>query len=143
MIPVAHFKEKKRYLLDTNTLISGLLFKDSLPAQCLAYCVEHGVILTSQDCLEEIEKVLNRKKFDSYLSFEERSSFFKQYVDLTLLIHPVPLIKECRDPKDDIFLSLTVAGLASCLITGDRDLIVMHPFRGIPILSPEKFLRYR
>ena len=49
-------------------------------------------------------------------------------------------IAECRDPKDDKFLELAVYGSASCLITGDEDLLVLHPFRGIPILSAAQFL---
>ncbi|WP_459868116.1 putative toxin-antitoxin system toxin component, PIN family [Endothiovibrio diazotrophicus] len=47
---------------------------------------------------------------------------------------------ECRDPKDNKFLELAVAGGASALITGDQDLLALHPFRGIPILAPADFL---
>ena len=132
---------KNRYLIDTNTLISSLLFPDSFPGACLKFCIQHGSLLTSKDCLLEIQTVLYRKKFDKYLKFEERLEFFKRYVEIALLIHPVQMIRACRDPKDDIFLSLAVAGMAKVLITGDNDLKILNPFKGIPIMGAEEFIR--
>lgn len=49
-------------------------------------------------------------------------------------------VKECRDPKDDKFLKLAVNGNATLIVSGDKDLQVLHPFRNIPILSPREFL---
>ncbi len=49
-------------------------------------------------------------------------------------------VRACRDPKDDQFLELVVCGGASCLVTGDRDLLVLHPFREVPVLTPTQFL---
>lgn len=49
-------------------------------------------------------------------------------------------ITACRDPKDNKFLELAVAAKASCIITGDKDLLELHPFRGIPILTVNDFL---
>jgi len=49
-------------------------------------------------------------------------------------------ITECRDPKDNKFLELAVCGGADCLISGDGDLLALHPFRGIRILPPQAFL---
>lgn len=49
-------------------------------------------------------------------------------------------IAVCRDPKDDKFLELAVSGTATHIITGDDDLLSMHPFRGIAILSPQQLL---
>jgi hypothetical protein len=40
-----------------------------------------------------------------------------------------------RDPKDDKFLDLAVNGHAGVLITGDRDLLALNPFRGVPIVT--------
>jgi len=54
----------------------------------------------------------------------------------------VRIVEECRDPDDDKFLACVQAGGADCIVTGDQDLLVMHPWRGISILSPRAFLRY-
>ena len=48
-------------------------------------------------------------------------------------------IIECRDPKDNKFLELAVCANATC-ITGDKDLLILHPFRNIPILNAVDFL---
>ncbi len=46
----------------------------------------------------------------------------------------------CRDPDDDKFLELALSGDADVIVSGDDDLLVLHPFRGIPILSCDAFL---
>jgi hypothetical protein len=55
-------------------------------------------------------------------------------------IDPKIKIAECRDPKDNKFLELAVAGNADCVITGDKDLLILNPFRGIKIISPRDFI---
>jgi predicted nucleic acid-binding protein len=55
-------------------------------------------------------------------------------------IRPTERINACRDPKDNKFLEVAVAGQAEVLVSGDEDLLVLHPFRGIPIVSPAEFL---
>jgi len=57
-----------------------------------------------------------------------------------LFIESEVKISECRDPKDNKFLELAVAGDANCIVTGDKDLLVLNPFRGIKIISPSDFL---
>jgi predicted nucleic acid-binding protein len=49
-------------------------------------------------------------------------------------------IVACRDPKDDQYLALAINGGAECIVTGDEDLLVLHPFRSIPILTARSFL---
>ena len=49
-------------------------------------------------------------------------------------------VQACRDPSDDKILELAVNGRADYIITGDDDLLVMNPFRGIPIIRPAEFL---
>ena len=46
----------------------------------------------------------------------------------------------CRDPDDDKVLETALMGDAECVVTGHNDLLVMSPFRGIPILTPAEFL---
>ncbi len=55
-------------------------------------------------------------------------------------IEPKIEITECRDPKDNKFLELAVAGNADCIVTGDKDLLVLDPFRNIRIITPKEFL---
>lgn len=50
------------------------------------------------------------------------------------------VISECRDPKDDHIFALAMDASAKAIITGDRDLLVMHPFKGVNILTPADFI---
>jgi predicted nucleic acid-binding protein len=50
------------------------------------------------------------------------------------------MVRVCRDPDDDKLLETALVGRADCLVTGDRDLLVLHPFQRIPILTPAGFL---
>ncbi|WP_079680589.1 putative toxin-antitoxin system toxin component, PIN family [Planktothrix sp. PCC 11201] len=49
-------------------------------------------------------------------------------------------IEECRDPKDNKYLELAVSGNADYIITGDKDLLVLNPFRAISIITVDQFL---
>jgi predicted nucleic acid-binding protein len=50
-------------------------------------------------------------------------------------------IVACRDPTDDKFLELAVNGRPDVIVSGDRDLLVLDPFRGIPIITPAVFIQ--
>ena len=57
---------------------------------------------------------------------------------------PVPIVNRiasCRDPTDDKFPELAVNGRADLIVSGDADLLVLNPLRGIEILAPAGFLR--
>ncbi len=49
-------------------------------------------------------------------------------------------VAECRDPKDDRFLELAVNGNATAIVSSDSDLLVLNPFRGVAILTPQEFI---
>jgi predicted nucleic acid-binding protein len=84
--------------------------------------------------------VLGREKFDRYLTREERDQCLIKLLHEATLVEIGEEVRACRDPKDDKFLELAVSGRASCLVTGDQDLLILHPFRGIPIMTPAQFL---
>lgn len=71
---------------------------------------------------------------------EDAGALLASYRDVTEWIADVPPLAACRDPKDDKFLALAVHGGASLLITGDQDLLMLHPFAGMALLTPRAFL---
>jgi len=130
-----------RLVFDTNIIISAMLFEDSKPSKAFYIGIKQGVILFSSSTLSELEDVLWRRKFDQYISQEERFQFLTG-----LILNSTPLeidktITECRDPKDNKFLELAVCGKADFIISGDEDLLVLNPFRNIQILTPDSFLK--
>ena len=134
-------KSNFRFVFDTNAIISGLLIPDSRPRQALDRAQDQGSILISISILAELNDVLSRKKFDKYLPEEKRKRFLAVMAKEAELIEITEGITECRDPKDNKFLELAVCGHANCIISGDKDLLEMNPFRGIAILNPGEFLR--
>ena len=130
----------KKYVFDANVLISSFLFRNSRPAQALKLAQNIGIILFSDEIFTEVEDVLYRPKFDRYINLTKRQTVLEELVENSLFIEPTEEINECRDPKDNKYLELAVAGQAECIITGDNDLLVLHPFRGIDILTVQEFL---
>lgn len=130
----------RRWVVDTNALISRLLLPTSVSAHAVQKALSSGDLIVSDATLQELADVLGRPKFNKYLSPEERREFFQLLSRVAIRIEVLRPIKACRDPKDDKFLELAINGKADAIITGDEDLLVLHPFLGIPILSPKSFL---
>ena len=130
-----------RFVFDINALISAFLIEDSVPSQALRSALDQGVVLVSAPLLNTLAGVLRRPKFDRYLTLHEREDLVAAFVASTRMIEIAERIRACRDPDDDAILELAINGNAVTIITGDPDLLVLNPFRGVQILSPADFLR--
>ncbi len=128
------------FVIDTNTLISAFIFKHSKPRKALQKAVDHGNILLGEQTYKELEEVFLRPKFDKYIAPEDKSLVLKEFRELAIFCEVSETITECRDPKDNKFLELAVAAKVTCIISGDADLLILNPFRNIPILNAVDFL---
>jgi uncharacterized protein len=133
-------KARERVVVDTNALISRLLLPGSDPGQVVREAVAEAQLLASDDTIIELADVLAREKFDPYTTVEERQEFLRLFDRIAERVPIVHIVRACRDPKDDKFLELAVNGEAQLIITGDADLLALHPFRGIHILTPASYL---
>jgi putative PIN family toxin of toxin-antitoxin system len=127
------------FVFDTNVLVSALLLRESVPRQALDKALAQGKLLVSLATVEELNEVLGRGGFDRYVTENERITALVReaiVVDVTATV----TVTDCRDSKDNKFLELAVSGGAACIVSSDDDLLVLHPFRGIPILTPRQFL---
>ncbi len=131
---------KLRLAIDSNVFISALLSKKSNPFKVVKFAFENKILLSSDETFAEIERVIFRKKFDKYLSNEERYIFLAKLMVTAEKIDIVEHFNICRDTKDNCFLDLAVNGNVDFLITGDNDLLVLNPFRGIEIITSEVFV---
>ena len=132
--------EPERIVADTNLLVSRLLLPQSLPAKAVRKAVDEGQLLVSDATLGELADVLSRAKFDPYVSLEDRQAFIRVLSRIAERVIVTVPIQACRDPKDDKFLEVALHGQAKVILTGDRDLLALHPFRGVDILSPREYL---
>lgn len=133
-------RSSPRCVFDTNVLVSALLFDQSTPAQAFFAALHAGEALVSADVIVELNDVLGREKFAHYVNEEERARFLQSLLREARLVEIKEKVRACRDPKDDKFLELAVNGEADCIVSGDEDLLSLDPFRGISILTPDKFL---
>jgi putative PIN family toxin of toxin-antitoxin system len=133
-------KTRPRLVFDTNALVSRLLLPTSLPAQAVRHAADDGLLLASDATLLELADVLARPKFDPYVTIAERQEFLRRFARIAVNVEIVRTIRACRDPKDDKFLELAVNGEADAIVTGDRDLLTLDPFQGIPILTSARYL---
>lgn len=129
-----------KLVIDTNIFVSALLFKNSLPFKVVKWGETDGIILFSEATFAELKEVLSRKKFDKYITTEEREIFLIKLISSTQKIIIERNITACRDEKDNKFLEVTVNGKADFIVTGDRDLLVLNPFENIMIITPDNFL---
>jgi len=102
--------------------------------------MERGTLLLSHATAQELDTVIQRPKFDRYATLEQRLRFLTTFILAATLVTITEAITDCRDAKDNKFLGLAVSGKATCIVSGDDDLLVLHPFRGISILTPRQFL---
>lgn len=129
------------FVFDTNSLISAALIANSTNWKALDKAIDLGVIALSNKTTEELIEVLFRQRFDKYFQNDnERWAIINKIEINSKFFAPDITITECRDPKDNKFLELAVSANASCIISGDKDLLVLHPFRGIPILNAVDFI---
>ena len=132
-----------RIVLDTGVLVSGLIRPRGTIGDIIrALRGGRFTAIYSTPIMVEVIDVLGRAKF--------RIKYHIQPEDSTALVNLVRLrgelvipkreVTACRDPKDNKFLEAALAGEADAVVTGDDDLLVLHPFEDVDILRPAEFL---
>lgn len=132
--------KRERIVLDTNVLISGLLSATSSPARAVEHAIGHGQLLASTDTLRELMTKLLSPKFDRYVPRAQRDALLLRLAPLLEVVEIIQRVQACRDPDDDKFLEVAVNGRADVVVSGDRDLLELNPFRGMAIVSPTAYL---
>jgi uncharacterized protein len=137
-------KAPSRVVLDTNVVLSALLFGGSAAARVRAdWRSGRFVPLASTATARELVRVLAYPKFR--LAAEEQAELLADvmpWMHVVRIPDPPPTVPRCRDPFDVPLLQLAVAGKAQALVSGDRDLLALAGAPGLcPILSVEAFCR--
>ena len=130
----------ERVVIDTNVLVSAALLAKSKPFTVLQHVVETGVLILSNEIFEEVGSRLMRARFDRYLSVPTRQAFLADLAAVAEWTTITGAVHVCRDPDDDKVLETAAAGRANWLVTGDRDLLELHPFGEVAIVTPQSFL---
>ena len=125
-----------RLVLDTNVLIAAFVAR-GVCAELLEHCVREHQPVTSLAILEEVRRNLVAKAKVSPIQAGQAVRLLRTRLEV---VEPTALgARVCRDADDDLVLGTAIAGRADAMVTGDRDLLDLGAFRGIPILSPRAF----
>jgi uncharacterized protein len=131
----------ERVVVDTNVLISALLTPAGTAGEVMRRLAANGsTLVLSRVTFLELASRLARPKFDQYRTREQMDRYLEWLAELAEWVKPSIRISDCRDPDDNRFLEVLVAGDADLLITGDPDLLALHPYEGRPVLKPAEFL---
>jgi putative PIN family toxin of toxin-antitoxin system len=132
-----------RAVVDTNVLVRAVI-RPRGSCRLVLLGLRHGdyTLLYSQATLDELVDVLNRPRIRQKYGLTDQD--ITTVVRLILMrgeaVPAVAKIAACRDPKDDKFLEVAVSGRAEVIVSEDKDLLVLHPFDGIPILPIGTFV---
>jgi putative PIN family toxin of toxin-antitoxin system len=127
-----------RWVLDTNVVLSALIRPGGVSGRLrLAWQGALCIPLASRATVAELIRVLAYPKFK--LTPDEQHDLLADYLpwmEAFRISDPPPRTPPCRDPHDLPFLQLALAAKADALVTGDADLHVLAPLRGLAILTP-------
>ena len=127
-----------KVVIDTNIWISFLIGK--LLAGFDDYILEGQLaVVISDEQLEEITTVLGRPKFRKHFSPDDIDEFLSLLYKSARIVKIHHTIKDCRDEKDNFILETALRGKADYIVTGDKDLLVLNPYRGKKIIGFREF----
>ncbi len=127
-------------VFDASAVVSASLKADSISEHALLRAAEADIFALSIAVDQEIAAVLHRPKFARAIPLERRARVLDILRNAAIWFDPVTPIADCRDPKDNKYLELALAAGAETIVSGDDDLLVLHPWRGVRILSPSQYL---
>ena len=113
---------------------------NGLPRRAVALARAKGTIALSDAVYREVAEVLSRPKFARVLTDDRRREILELLSAAALWVEPKEKIQDCRDSKDNPYLELALAARATAIVSGDEDLLVLNPWRGVQVLRPAAFL---
>jgi putative PIN family toxin of toxin-antitoxin system len=138
----------RRVVFDTSTLVGAALKPGSVPHQALLHALARCDVCASAQTWLELERVMQRKRFDRDLHRDNRLEFAALLRQSMQFFAVTPadeaaLQPPCRDSMDNKFLALVQVCRADVLVSSDDDLLVLNPWQGVPVLRPAEFLAYQ
>jgi len=124
-------------VVDTNILVSGI-FWGGKPEQVLNLWRNGELhLLVTKDILDEYLRILGHL---GHLDKDLVSDWTDHICKYSLVVLKTASKELCRDASDNKFLECAISARADCIISGDKDLLVLETIQGIPILNASEFL---
>jgi len=136
-----------KVVIDTNLFVRGLLRGPATIPLMQAWKEQRFKLVTSEKLMAELFEVLARPKFSRYFTTDDVRELGELIYEQAEIVEPTVHVALCRDPKDDIFLDVAIAGKVHYLVTGDDDLkgdqtlkAKMREEYGVQIMGVPEFL---
>ena len=125
-----------KIVLDANVIVAAFATR-GLCESILELCLHSHELVLCEDLLDEILRNLQQKINLPEVIVKDIGKLLREHASI---VSPIPLAADlCRDPDDVKILGLAIAAHADRIITGDKDLLILKKFQGIPILTPRSF----
>lgn len=128
-----------RVIIDTNLWISFLITNNYTKLDEIIFS-ERGILVFSQELLDEFLEVARRPKFRRFFSSDDIEAILETIQEYAEFVKVKTKVDACRDPKDNFLLSLSIDGKADFLLTGDKDLLDLIRFGDTSIITISDFL---
>lgn len=128
-----------KIVFDTNVLIAAFI-SHGVCAELFEHCVRCHKIIASEFIFTEFsDNLITKFKFSKH----EVNQSVQLLLSRIVIVTPLDLDKDiCRDPKDNLILGTALQGKCQCIISGDKDLLVLKKYKDIDIISPQDFWKY-
>ncbi len=127
-------------VFDASAVVSAALREDSVPERALLRAEAADLFALSAEVDAEIAEVLGRPRFARAVTAARRARILDILRGGAVWFSPTERVTDCRDAKDDKYLELALAAGAGTIVSGDTDLLVLDPWRGVRILKPAAYL---
>lgn len=126
-----------RVVLDTNVVISGVLFGGPPRAVLQRTVLGSATAVTSPSLLAELTDVLVKKfRYDP----RQATLVAKKYARSAVLVHPRKTVTVLQDDPDNRVLEAAIEGACRQIVTGDQVLLKLKTYRGVTVVRPRAFL---
>ncbi len=132
-------------VLDTNVVVSALIWGGTPFKLLQAATDDHLTLYTSPALLAELREVLTRDHLARRLSKQQTTikDAIRLYAEMSIPVTPLTTPRAVpNDIDDDQVIACALAASAQLIVSGDSDLLVLHPWRGIQILNAAEAVRF-
>ena len=127
-------------VFDVSALVGAAIRRDGVPERALGRALREDQLAVSDAVEAELWDVFSRPRLKRFLNPELRENVLATVRLFGLFFTPTTRVTDCRDPKDDKYLELALAAGATTIVSSDHDLLALHPWRGVRVLSPAAYL---
>ena len=128
----------RRVVLDANVLVSAILFPGICRSIVESLEEDKFTMVLSPALLEDFLRAIEKPKLKKLIPADLLEEIIPLVHRKALIVEPKIRVKACRDPGDNAVLECALMAKAM-IVTGDKDLLSMNPFRRVSILSPRSF----